>query len=181
MEQEKTIRDAQTEDFSFGSHALKALMAAGYYLLLYIPFILPYIIWGKAATRLSLFWDSKSIAYKENDKTSPLHSFIVMYCIYFLFDALIFLSWILGFLFITKTFFIDYDNYSLDAIKFYFGALFALYALAPILIKAAKEAFYFILNHILVTLWKWTLNVVSAIGRFCIHAWGLNFVYRKKD
>ena len=66
MEQEKTIRDAQTEDFSFGSHALKALMAAGYYLLLYIPFILPYIIWGKAATRLSLFWDSKSIAYNEN-------------------------------------------------------------------------------------------------------------------
>ena len=73
MEQEKTIRDAQTEDFSFGSHALKALMAAGYYLLLYIPFILPYIIWGKAATRLALFWDSKSIAYNENDKIYPLH------------------------------------------------------------------------------------------------------------
>ena len=181
MEQEKTIRDAQTEDFSFGSHALKALMAAGYYLLLYIPFILPYIIWGKAATRLSLFWDSKSIAYKENDKTSPLHSFIVMYCIYFLFDALIFLSWILGFLYITKLFFIDHDDYSLDVIKFYFLFLFGLYALAPIVIKAAKEAFYFILNHILVTLWKWTLNVVSAFGRFCIHAWGLNFVYRKKD
>ena len=180
MEQETTIRDAQTEDFSFGSHALKALMAAGYYLLLYIPFILPYIIWGKAATRLSLFWDSKSIAYKENDKTSPLHSFIVMYCIYFLFDAVIFLSWILGFLFLTYTF-IDASNFSSDDIMGYFVALFALYALAPILIKAAKEAFYFILNHILVTLWKWTLNVVSAIGRFCIHAWGLNFVYRKKD
>jgi hypothetical protein len=48
-------------------------------------------------------------------------------------------------------------------------------------IKAAKEVFYFILNHILVALWKWILNVISAFGRFCIHAWGLNFVYRKKD
>jgi drug/metabolite transporter superfamily protein YnfA len=48
-------------------------------------------------------------------------------------------------------------------------------------IKASKEVFYFILNHILVALWKWMLNVISAIGRFWIHVWGLNFVYRKKD
>ena len=172
MEQETTIRDAQTEDFSFGSHGLKALMAAGYYLLLYIPFILPYIIWGKAATRLSLFWDSKSIAYKENDKTSPLHSFIVMYCIYFLFDALIFLSWILGLLFALFSM-----TQEVSA-----GLMVLIGAYVSVIgIKAAKEVFYFILNHILVALWKWILNVISAIGRFCIHAWGLNFVYRKKD
>jgi hypothetical protein len=172
MEQEKTIRDAQTEDFSFGSHALKALMASGYYLLLYIPFILPYIIWGKAATRLSLFWDSKSIAYNENDKTYPLHSFIVMYYIYFLFDALIFLSWILGFLFAIYTMTQEVSEGLMVLIVVY---------LCVIGIKAAKEVFYFILNHILVALWKWILNVISAFGRFCIHAWGLNFVYRKKD
>ena len=172
MEQEKTIRDAQTEDFSFGSHALKALMASGYYLLLYIPFILPYIIWGKAATRLSLFWDSKSIAYNENDKTYPLHSFIVMYYIYFLFDALIFLSWILGFLFARYTMTQEVSEGLMVLIVVY---------LCVIGIKAAREVFYFILNHILVALWKWILNVISAFGRFCIHAWGLNFVYRKKD
>lgn len=172
MEQDKTIRDAQTEDFSFGSHALKALMAAGYYLLLYIPFILPYIIWGKAATRLALFWDSKSIAYNENDKIYPLHAFIVMYYIYFLFDAVIFLSWILGLL-------IALFSMTQEVAA---GLVVLLGAYVSVIgIKAAKEIFYFILNHILVALWKWILNVVSAIGRFCIHAWGLNFVYRKKD
>ena len=172
MEQEKTIRDAQTEDFSFGSHALKALMAAGYYLLLYIPFILPYIIWGKAATRLALFWDSKSIAYNENDKIYPLHTFIVMYYIYFIFDAVIFLSWILGLLFAL---------YSMTE-EVSAGLMVLIGAYVSVIgIKAAKEAFYFILNHILVALWKWMLNVISAIGRFWIHVWGLNFVYRKKD
>jgi hypothetical protein len=172
MEQEKTIRDAQTEDFSFGSHALKALMAAGYYLLLYIPFILPYIIWGKAATRLALFWDSKSIAYNENDKIYPLHTFIVMYYIYFVFDAVIFLSWILGLLFALFSM-----TQEVSA-----GLMVLIGAYVSVIgIKASKEVFYFILNHILVALWKWILNVISAIGRFCIHAWGLNFVYRKKD
>ena len=172
MEQEKTIRDAQTEDFSFGSHALKALMAAGYYLLLYIPFILPYIIWGKAATRLALFWDSKSIAYNENDKIYPLHTFIVMYYIYFVFDAVIFLSWILGLLFALFSM-----TQEVSA-----GLMVLIGAYVSVIgIKASKEVFYFILNHILVALWKWILNVVSAIGRFWIHVWGLNFVYRKKD
>ena len=172
MEQEKTIRDAQTEDFSFGSHALKALMAAGYYLLLYIPFILPYIIWGKAATRLALFWDSKSIAYNENDKIYPLHTFIVMYYIYFIFDAVIFLSWILGLLFAL---------YSMTE-EVSAGLMVLIGAYVSVIgIKASKEVFYFILNHILVALWKWMLNVISAIGRFWIHVWGLNFVYRKKD
>jgi hypothetical protein len=172
MEQEKTIRDAQTEDFSFGSHALKALMAAGYYLLLYIPFILPYIIWGKAATRLALVWDSKSIAYNENDKIYPLHTFIVMYYIYFIFDAVIFLSWILGLLFALFSM-----TQEVSA-----GLMVLIGAYVSVIgIKAAKEVFYFILNHILVALWKWILNVISAIGRFWIHVWGLNFVYRKKD
>ncbi len=172
MEQEKTIRDAQTEDFSFGSHALKALMAAGYYLLLYIPFILPYIIWGKAATRLALFWDSKSIAYNENDKIYPLHTFIVMYYIYFIFDAVIFLSWVLGLLFAL---------YSMTE-EVSAGLMVLIGAYVSVIgIKASKEVFYFILNHILVALWKWMLNVISAIGRFWIHVWGLNFVYRKKD
>ena len=172
MEQEKTIRDAQTEDFSFGSHALKALMAAGYYLLLYIPFILPYIIWGKAATRLALFWDSKSIAYNENDKIYPLHTFIVMYYIYFIFDAVIFLSWILGLLFALFSM-----TQEVSA-----GLMVLIGAYVSVIgIKASKEVFYFILNHILVALWKWMLNVISAIGRFWIHVWGLNFVYRKKD
>jgi len=172
MENEKIIRDQQTENFDFGSHALKALMAAGYYLLLYIPFILPYYIWGKAATRLALFWDSKSIAYNENDKIYPLHTFIVMYYIYFVFDAVIFLSWILGLLFAL---------YSMTQ-EVSAGLMVLIGAYASVIgIKAAKEVFYFILNHILVALWKWILNVVSAIGRFWIHVWGLNFVYRKKD
>lgn len=172
MEQDKTIRDAQTEDFSFGSHALKALMAAGYYLLLYIPFILPYIIWGKAATRLALFWDSKSIAYNENDKIYPFHTFIVMYYIYFVFDAVIFLSWIVGLLFALFSM-----TQEVSA-----GLMVLIGAYVSVIgIKASKEVFYFILNHILVALWKWMLNVISAIGRFWIHVWGLNFVYRKKD
>ena len=172
MENEKIIRDQQTENFDFGSHALKALMAAGYYLLLYIPFILPYYIWGKAATRLALFWDSKSIAYNENDKIYPLHTFIVMYYIYFVFDAVIFLSWILGLLFALYSMTQEVSE----------GLMVLIGAYASVIgIKAAKEVFYFILNHILVALWKWILNVVSAIGRFWIHVWGLNFVYRKKD
>ena len=53
--------ETKTEDFDFKKHFVKASLGALYYLFVYIPFILPYKIWGKAATRISLLWENKSI------------------------------------------------------------------------------------------------------------------------
>ena len=107
MEEDKTIRDPQTGDFDFNKHGLNALFAALYYVVVYIPFILPYHIWGKAATRLSLIWENRSLQYNERDKTYPLFAFYFIYLVNFLIDAIIFLSWPIGFLLTAKAYMID--------------------------------------------------------------------------
>lgn len=175
MEQENLIKDPKTDDFDFGKHALNALFAALYYLIVYIPFILPFQIWGKAATRLSHIWESKSLVYKEGDKVYPLHSFYFVYVINFLLDAIIFLIWIIGFLVLSYDFFID-GKAKAPIVEGYLLPLFMTYV-SVIGLKAGKEVVHFFLNNLVV----WMLDVISAIGRFIKHMWGLNFVIKRKD
>ena len=73
--------EPKTADFSFKEHLGKAFLAALYYIFVYIPFILPFLIWGKAASRISAVWDSKSIAYDENKAKYPLYLFYFNYII----------------------------------------------------------------------------------------------------
>ena len=174
MEQDGTIRDPETGEFDFNKHGLNALFAALYYVVVYIPFILPFHIWGKAATRLSLLWENRSLQYNENDKAYPLFAFYFIYIVNFLIDAIIFLSWPLGFLMIAKTYMVDAEFSGF--LEVFAIPLFAIYV-SVITWKLIKEAFYFMLNNLIV----WFFEVIAEIGRFIKNMWKLNFVIKRKD
>lgn len=61
MENQNIATDVKTEDFDFKKHFANALTGALFYIFVYIPIILPFKIWGKAATRISLIWEKKII------------------------------------------------------------------------------------------------------------------------
>ncbi len=172
MEQTTIAQEQKTENFSFSQHFVKALIGALYYLILYIPFILPYNIWGKAATRLSLIWESKSLAYNEDGGTYPLHSFYLKYVVNFIFDALMFLIWPIG-LIITIKMRIDNDGMEIVDVLI---MLFTWY-IYVIVIRVMKEVVYFVLN----TLVAWFLNVIKNIGQLIKNMWLLNIVIKRKD
>ena len=96
--------ELKTGEFDFKEHALKAILGALYYLFIYIPFILPFKIWGKAATRVSSLWDTKSLAYNENNSNYPIYLFYFEYMINFIFDAVTVLMWPIGFIYFSYTF-----------------------------------------------------------------------------
>ena len=175
MEEDKTIRDPETGDFDFNQHGLSALYAAFYYVVLYIPFILPFHIWGKAATRLSMLWGTRSLQYNERDKTYPLFAFYFIYIVQFALDAVIFLSWPIGFLVTAKTYMID-GEFNGPFIEMFIIPLFVIY-ISVISWKLLKEAFFFALNNLVV----WFFEVIAEIGRFIKHMWRLNFVIKRKD
>lgn len=172
MEQTTIAQEQKTENFSFSQHFVKALIGALYYLILYIPFILPYNIWGKAATRLSLIWESKSLTYNEDGGTYPLHSFYLKYVVNFIFDALMFLIWPIG-LIITIKMRIDNDGMEIVDVLI---MLFTWY-IYVIVIRVMKEVVYFVLN----TLVAWFLNVIKNIGQLIKNMWLLNIVIKRKD
>ena len=93
MENQNIAFDQKTEDFDFKEHFIKALLSSFYYIFVYIPFLLPFKIWGKAATRISAHWEKKSLSYNENNANSPLLYFYFLFLVHFLLDALIFLIW----------------------------------------------------------------------------------------
>ena len=174
MENQNIAVDPKTEEFDFKKHFVKALLAGLYYLILYIPFFLPFKIWGKAATRISSHWENKSLGYSEDKSNDPVFYFYFLFTVNFLLDAIIFLIWPLGFLFQTYTYFIKYEL-EMPFFEGYVLVLFGIY-LSVISIKAGKEAIYFVLNVLL----KWALEVVSNIGKLIKNLWLLNFVYKKK-
>ncbi|MCF6184745.1 MAG: hypothetical protein L3J56_09015 [Bacteroidales bacterium] len=166
--------EPKTEDFSFKNHFVKAALGALYYLFIYIPFILPFKIWGKAATRISLLWDNKSITYNEKEKEYPLYLFYFNYIINFIFDALIFLAWPIGLIYATYLY-IDGFEY----MKFFGGYVKNLftYYFSVLLIRLAKETLFFILNYLII----WLFEVIRNIGLLIKNLWLLNFVFRKKE
>jgi len=174
MENQNFAVDQKTEDFDFKKHFVKALLAALYYLFVYIPILLPFKIWGKAATRISSHWENKSLGYNEDNSSSPVFYFYFMFIVNFLLDAIIFLIWPLGFLFQTYTYFIKYEA-KMPFIQGYVIILLGIY-LSVISIKASKEVIYFILNVLL----KWILEVIYNIGKLIKNVWILNFVFKKK-
>jgi hypothetical protein len=165
--------EIKTEDFNFKKHFVKASLGALYYLFVYIPFILPYKIWGKAATRISLLWENKSIVYNETDKGYPLYLFYFNYIINFIFDALIFLAWPVGLIYATYAYIdaFDYmgffDGYVVSLFTYYFSVL---------AIRLAKETLFFVLNYLVI----WLFDVIRNIGLLIKNLWLLNFVIKKK-
>ena len=165
--------ESKTEEFDFKEHLVKASLGALYYLFVYIPFILPFNIWGKAATRISLLWDDKSILYNENEEGYPLFAFYFNYIINFIFDAFMFLAWPIGLILATYSY-IDgleyanlYDAYIITLFMYYFSVIG---------IRLAKETLFFVLNYLI----KWLFSVIKNIGLLIKNMWLLNFVIRKK-
>ncbi len=169
------VSDPITEDFDFGKHFVNAVGGALYYLLLYIPFVLPFLVWGKAATRLSLIWENKSIVYSENEKVYPVWTFYLFYIVNFLLDAAIFLVWPVGFLYLGYLYAVEME-FKADFVWFFLMPLFGTYV-SVISIKITKETLFFILNNLV----TWILDVFVNIGKFIKNMWLLNFVWRKKD
>ncbi len=168
------VNEIKTEDFEVKKHLLNATLGALYYLFLYIPFILPFKIWCKAATRLSLLWEQKKLIYNEKESNYPLVLFYFYYLVNFLFDAVMFLVWPIGFLWYTFKFI---DNYEyLSFFEGYILVLFGIYV-SVLLIRLQKEILFFIIN----TLISWLFDVLINIGRFIKNAWLLNFVHRNKN
>ena len=166
--------EIKTEDFDFKKHFVKASLGALYYLFVYIPFILPYKIWGKAATRISLLWENKSIVYNEKDKGYPLYLFYFNYIINFIFDALIFLAWPVGLIYATYAY-IDAFEY-MDFFGGYVVSLFTYY-FSVLAIRLAKETLFFVLNYLVI----WLFEVIKNIGLLMKNIWLLNFVIKKKE
>ena len=165
--------ETKTADFDVKEHLANAALGALYYLIVYIPFILPFHIWGKAATRISLLWEHKSIQYNENKGDYPLYLFYFHYIINFIFDALMFLVWPIGLIVATYNY-IDaleyanlYDVYILELFTYYFSV---------ISIRLAKETLFFVLNYLI----KWLFSVLKNIGLLIKNMWLLNFVIKKK-
>jgi hypothetical protein len=172
-------KEPETEDFNFKLDFIDASLGALYYIFVYIPFILPYKVWGKAATRLSLLWEDKSIAYDENGEDYPLFKFWFNYVINFLFDILMFLVWPIGLIYATYDFIDSMLNLSssgqMEFLKEYVNLLFISY-FAVLVIRLSKETLFFILNNLV----KWILDVVVNIGKLIKNMWLLNFVFKNK-
>lgn len=175
MENQETefVTEEKTPEFYFKKHVVKALLGALYYLIVYIPFILPFKVWGKAATRVSALWESKSISYNENSAKYPIYSFYFNYFINFIFDAVMVLIWPLGFIFVTFFFFKDFEQ--TPFFDYYIITLLKIY-LSVIGIRLMKETYFFIINN----LGSWLLNTIINIGKLVKNMWLLNFVYKKK-
>lgn len=174
MENHNIATDVKTEDFDFKKHFVNALIGALYYIFVYIPIILPFKIWSKAATRISLLWEKKSLGYNENDSDYPVLYFYFIYLVNFLLDAVIFLIWPLGFLFQTYQYFIEYEA-NQPFFEAYVLVLLGIY-LSVIYLKIVKEIIYYFLN----TLLKWFIEVLTNVGKLIKNIWLLNFVYKKK-
>ena len=167
------VNEVKTEDFNSKKHLLNATLGSLYYLFLYIPFILPFKIWSKAATRVSLMWEEKKLMYNENNNKYPLFLFYFNYIVNFLFDAAIFLAWPLGFIFSTFLFIVNYEY--TPFIEGYLYVLSCVYV-SVLITKLQKEILFFIINNLL----TWLFDVIRNIGKLIKNGWLLNFVYRNK-
>jgi len=167
------ISEVKTEDFDLNKHLKNAFLGSLYYLFIYIPFILPFKVWSKAATRISKLWEEKSLIYNENKSSYPMFMFYFNYIINFVFDAAMFLLWPLGFIYATYSY-IDHFDYT-PFIEGYILVLLAIYSYV-LIIKLLKEILFFIVNNLL----SWLFDVLRNIGKLIKNAWLLNFVHRNK-
>ena len=167
--------EVKTEDFNFKEHALKALLGSLYYIFVYIPFILPIKIWGKAAARISLVWDSKSISYNENNSKYALFSFYFNYIINFIFDACSVLIYPIGFIYYTYEL-IDTSLEFKYAFEAYIIGLVQVYV-SVVAIRFAKETLFFMINNLV----SWILEMIVNVGKLIKNVWLLNFVVKRKE
>ncbi|ALO17359.1 hypothetical protein L21SP5_03764 [Salinivirga cyanobacteriivorans] len=170
MKQENFAIEQKTENFDFKAHTPKALLSALYYIFIYIPFILPFNVWGKAATRMSLLWEQKNLTYNEDEKQYPLFYFYFQYFINFIFDASIVLIWPIGLILSFIALF------SGDGFGGFLISLFGFY-ISVLGIRLNKELTFFIVNKLII----WLIDVIANMGQLIKNAWLLNIVVKRKE
>ena len=171
------------DQFNSQQHLRSAVFSSLYYLLVYIPLILPLQIWKQAAVGLAGIWESKSLEYHSVEKYGLAKFFYEKMILKFIFDAFIFLAWpyLLYELIVEQEFFsglgsiFEYAGF-MTGMKPLIGSLLGVYA-SVIVIRLSKEAFLWIIDNLL----TWAISVIRAIGGFFVNAWKLNLVIRRKD
>ena len=170
------------ESFNPQTHLRSAVVSSLYYLVVYIPIILPLNIWKQAAVSVAGVWESKALQYRGTDKYGLAKFLYEKMILTFIFDALIFLAW--PFL-LYQAFFeysaLDMLGYAFDAgfgqgMKALVYGLLGIYT-SVISIRLIKEAFFWAVDNLL----SWVISVIRAIGGFFVNAWKLNLVVRRKD
>ena len=170
------------DNFNTQTHLRSAITSSLYYLLVYIPLILPLHIWKQAAVSLAAIWDSKALQYQSSDKYGLARFFYEKMILTFIFDALIFLAWpYLLYKVVIEMSGFDILGYAFDAgfgqgMKTLVYGLLGIYG-SVIAIRLSKEAFFWAVDNLL----SWVISVIRAIGGFCVNAWKLNLVIRRKD
>tara|TARA_B100000482_G_C12591735_1_gene291804 strand:- start:932 stop:1450 length:519 start_codon:yes stop_codon:yes gene_type:complete len=171
MSENTNNQQQQIENFNFNKHFLNAILGSLYYVFVYIPFILPFKIWGQAAARISILWEKKSLGYDEKKSNYPLFIFYFKYVVDFVFDAAIFLAWPFGIIFSTYTYidstYFNFEDFILMLGGFYLSVLYT---------RFLKELLNFFLNYLVV----WMLDVIKNIGLLIKNMWLLNFVFKNK-
>jgi len=170
--------EQNNNSFKREEHLVPSLKAAVYYLLIYIPLLLPLSIWKTAAVSLAKLWQTRSVSFESPSGKYPLWSMLYNYLITFVFDSAILLAWVFG-LYQALFEFKGYEVFKymdfFPAMKTTLLGLLTIYT-SVILLKLAKETLNFILDNLI----TWILDVIRSIGQMMVNIWKLNFVIRRK-
>ncbi len=170
--------EQNNNSFNREEHLVPSLKAAVYYLLIYIPLLLPLSIWKTAAVSLAKLWQTRSVSFESPSGKYPLWSMLYNYLITFVFDSAILLAWVFG-LYQALFEFKGYEVFKymdfFPAMKTTLLGLLTIYT-SVILLKLAKETLNFILDNLI----TWILDVIRSIGQMMVNIWKLNFVIRRK-
>jgi len=159
--------DQPNNQFNRDEHLMPSIKAAFYYLLVYIPILLPLSIWKDASVSLTHLWQTRSVSFDSRVGKYPLWTLLYKYVITFVFDAATLLAWpfvLYQAIFELKSFNLLESMYEsmgfVQTFKYLIIALLGMYTIV-ILIRLAKEALNFVLG-VLVT---WMFDVIHSIGQ----------------
>jgi len=159
--------EQSNNSFNREEHLVPSFKAAVYYLLVYIPILLPLSI-----------WQTRSVSFENPTGKYPLWSMLYKYLVTVVFDSAILLAWLIG-LYVSIFEFKAYEIFKymdfFPAMKTTLKGLLMIYT-SVIMIKLAKETLNFILENLI----TWILDVIRSIGQMMVNIWKLNFVIRRK-
>lgn len=170
--------EQSNNSFNREEHLVPSFKAAVYYLLVYIPILLPLSIWKTAAVALAKLWQTRSVSFENPTGKYPLWSMLYKYLVTVVFDSAILLAWLIGLyasIFEVKAYEIFKYMDFFPAMKTTLKGLLMIYT-SVIMIKLAKETLNFILENLI----TWILDVIRSIGQMMVNIWKLNFVIRRK-
>ena len=156
--------------FNHDEHLVPSIKAAFYYLLVYIPILLPLSIWKDSSVSLTNLWQTRSVSFDSGSGKFPLWDLLYKYIITFVFDAAILLAWpymLYQAIFEVKLFNDLGSMFKalgfLEATKNLAMAFLFMYTVV-IFIRLAKEALNFVLGVVV----TWVFDVISSLSKMMI-------------